>query len=223
MLIGEGRHSGRLSTTALGRDCPPAGLLSALAEHDDPVFLDSSALHSTYGRYSVLTCRPLEVLTLRDGLLTNRAGDVLAGNNEEIWQVLRQAFSLFSSVSAGGLGPPGSLPYPPGWFGYVGYEVGRHVERLPGRARRDTHLPDLRLGFHDAVAVYDALKRTWSLNELVFDSPPERAGLAAEALRDVFASSPDSELGAYPVSAESADAGVRPIAQAASHDLQPHR
>ncbi|MCK4275124.1 MAG: hypothetical protein KAX78_01315, partial [Phycisphaerae bacterium] len=58
--------------------CPPGGLLAAL-EGRDAVMLESSALHPTYGRYSILACHPLEVLSLSDRLLRDWGGNVLAG------------------------------------------------------------------------------------------------------------------------------------------------
>src|SRR5690242_954576 len=101
--------------------------------------LDSSALHEQYGRYTVLTAGPTEVLTLHDGVLTDRDGRILAQDDQAIWDCLHEAFARYRLD-----GPrPADLGYLPGWFGYIGYEFGRHIERLPGKARRDTPLPDL--------------------------------------------------------------------------------
>ncbi len=88
------------------------------------------------------------MIELRAGVLRDAAGRELA-DGAGLWAALE---AMFASVRAAG---GGHLPYPPGWFGYVGYEVGRCVERLPARAQRDTSLPDLRLAFHDAVLVRD--------------------------------------------------------------------
>ncbi len=41
--------------------------------------LDSSAVDPRYGRYSVLACRPTEVITVREGKVLDRAGDELPG------------------------------------------------------------------------------------------------------------------------------------------------
>ena len=42
-----------------------------------------------------------------------------------------------------------------GWIGYFGYELGRHIERLPKRAVDDLHLPMIRLCFYDRFLAYD--------------------------------------------------------------------
>ena len=190
---------------------PPGTLLEGLCRRSEPALLESAAIHETYGRYSVLACEPVEVLTGRGGVLTDRAGSVLAEGGRAIWAALDEALTSFRAAPAPGGG------YAPGWIGYVGYEFGRHVERLPARAPRDTHLPDLRLALYDALLVYDAVEGRWSLVEAKFDSPPPGAGRAAGALREIAAAAPDAPDEPPPAPAEAADATVRPAAEARSN------
>lgn len=42
-----------------------------------------------------------------------------------------------------------------GWIGYFAYELGRHIERLPGQAVDDLRLPLIRLSLYDRVIAYD--------------------------------------------------------------------
>jgi len=105
----------------------------------------------------------------------------------------------------------------PGWIGYVGYEMGRHVERLPGRAARDTSLPDLRLALYDALLVYDALEHTWTMAELIFDRPTLGAGRGAEALRKIVARAPRACGEAPPRPTEHADAARQVMAEGQSN------
>ena len=42
-----------------------------------------------------------------------------------------------------------------GWIGYLSYELGRSVERLPERAVDDLHLPLIRVCFYDRFIAYD--------------------------------------------------------------------
>jgi len=201
----------RLFSEVLPIGPAPSALLSLLAEQPDPAALESSALHETFGRYSLFACRPIEVLTLRNGRLTDRSGRLLAGDDEGIWAALASAFA---AVRLEGSPPSG---YAPGWIGYIGYEVGRHIERLPGRAVRDTPLPDLRLGFYDAVLVFDAVRREWRLIGLDFDEAPDGAGQAAQALRDLQARAGGLAAELPPRPTELADAARRPAANARSN------
>ena len=229
-------RTARARAERLEASAPVGAVLDRLAGQSDPVVLESSAPHESFGRYTILACRPLEVLSLRDGILTDSGGRVrVRGGDEQIWAELARAFSCVPSWhgrlahacrghparASDSHAPDESLmPYGPGWLGYVGYEVGRHVERLPGRAVRDTHFPDLRLGFYDAVAVFDAVERTWTLSELVYDESgaPPGAGQASDCLRRLLADASavsgddDSRAGSA-----RASAAARPAAAFASN------
>ena len=194
-------------------------VLEGLSAQDDPAVLESTALHESFGRYSILACHPLEVLCIEGDKLMASGGELLAQGSEEVWARLAQAFSCMRAEPTHS-GPAGHPPYVPGWIGYVGYEVGRHVERLPGRAVRDTHFPDLRLAFYDALAVYDELQRRWHLSELLFDSSsptPRGAGEAATILRRLLREARDKAPPPSPSSVELADPRVRPAARAQSN------
>jgi len=213
-MLSSGRtRTARLISRPLELHCPPAALLDALARRRDPVMLESSALHSRYGRYSILACEPIEAMTLRAGMLRDGAGNTLAaGDDEQIWAGIKRALAAvrLEPVAA-------APPYVPGWIGYVGYEVGRHIERLPGRAVRDTAFDDLRLAFYDAMLLYDAVERQWWLTELNFSSPPAGAALTGQELRRIAAEAEPESSWTPPAPAEQADAAAGPIVAAESN------
>jgi para-aminobenzoate synthetase component 1 len=177
---------GRVVTTSLPGPASPEALLDALAEQDDPAMLESTAADPRFGRYSILSCLPIDVLELQGDVLRDRCGKILASDSDAVWDAMKQAFERVKL--AGADMPESDGPaYCPGWIGYIGYEVGRTIERLPGRAQRDTALPDLRLGLYDAMLLFDAVESTWQLVEIVFESPPPLAGRAAKILRKLLA------------------------------------
>ena len=193
----------RIAWEQLAGEVQPADVLEPLASQPGAVLLDSSAADERYGRYTLAACRPVEVLTLRGGRFVDAAGRVLPGDTP--LQTLRAALGRFR---AGGDLP---VPYGPGWIGYVGYEFGRHLEILPARAVRDTSLADVHLGFYDAVAVYDAFQRRWTLTWL----DGAGTGEAREVLRSVIASAASTPAPAG--SETAASAAVRPAAAARSN------
>jgi len=204
----------KLHTVTVDLPCPPGAVLDALDDHVDPVMLDSSALHETYGRHSIIACNPCEVLSLRDSLLLDSRGAILARDDSDaIWSALSRAFGAVSAE------PNANSPYGPGWIGYFGYEVGRCVELLPQRAKRDTALPDLRLAFYDSVLIYDALKAKWSLVSLEFDGPAPFSHSSRDELLAIAAASV-SRQGDKPKPVERADAVTKP-ADAAQANFAP--
>lgn len=48
------------------------------------------------------------------------------------------------------------------WIGYLSYDLGRWVERLPSRARDDREWPIIELGYCPGYLVYDTAARQWS-------------------------------------------------------------
>lgn len=183
-------------------------MFDALNRQPQPVMLDSAAAHPEHGRYTVLACRPLYTLTLDNGSLRSGEGVQVACGQKQIWAALKNAFQPVRLC-----GNPPACAYTPGWLGYVGYELGRYIERLPCRARADTHLPELYLGFYDAVLVYDAEIQRWDLVELSFDRPPAGAGQAKKAMLEI-ASDADGRYIPTATSSETADAGEKPMPRA---------
>jgi len=128
---------------------PPAQLFPTFAARPGCVFLDT-ALPSASARHSILACEPS--LVLRGG--------------PEILPRLRA--ELAARVCAR---IPG-LPFVGGAIGYLGYEYGAALERIPSPAPDDLGLPDLAFGFYDTALVHD---HTSGITTLV---APDAAALA---------------------------------------------
>ncbi len=155
-------------------------VLDLLCELPDSILLDSSAKHTELGRYTIAGCCCADVLTLEAGKLTSANGTVLAdGSNRDLWRCLHNALEAVKV-------PHNDTPvdYLPGWLGYVGYETARHIEKLPATTPPGTHLPDMRLGFYDALLVCDHQQEQWYLLRL--DALPNAAtSCAADKLRSI--------------------------------------
>ncbi len=80
-------------------------------------------------------------------------------------------------------GPPSRWPkglFRSGWIGYVSYELGRHIERLPQTTVDDLALPLIRLCFYDRLLAYDHRNQTFWLVvlELADDTESPQAKIA---------------------------------------------
>ncbi len=69
--------------------------------------------------------------------------------------------------------PPGM--FCGGWIGYLSYELGRYIEKVPQTAVDDLHMPLIRLCFYDRVICFDHRERCFWLIalELNDDESPE--------------------------------------------------
>ena len=205
MFLDNPHLTGSLNIEPLAIKNSPGSMLDALSEYTQPVFLDSSAVHDSLGRYSVLTCRPMETISARDGVLIDSAANILADQKNKFWSKLDQLFTGVS-VDCDNF----DLPYGPGWFGFLGYELGRNIEKLPAKTVRDTNFPDMAMGFYDAVLVYDAIDRKWFLAELKFSEDVPSAGKTAKILREIIRSTPNVPDATSPVTTEQAEARILP-------------
>jgi anthranilate synthase component 1 len=108
-----------------------------------------------WARYSFLGSHPLLVFTARGDRMTIRHAD---GHTELLppgnpFRTLRELMSRFRPVPV-----PGLPRFQGGAVGYIGYDMVRHIERLPGRARDDLELPDAVFMLTDGLLAFDNLR-----------------------------------------------------------------
>jgi para-aminobenzoate synthetase component 1 len=146
----------------LDETAEPAEICARLIDLPYVVFLDSSATQHGDGQYSFLTADPIlivrskgphtEVRRSSDPRWTSVSGDALS--------VAR------SFLPAHPLEPlPGLPPFQGGLAGYIGYDWGARLERLPAPRYDDLSIPDLMLGLFDWVIAWDHRQgTTWLLS-----------------------------------------------------------
>ncbi|MBC7247971.1 MAG: aminodeoxychorismate synthase component I [Actinobacteria bacterium] len=172
-------------------DAPPMeDIFHRLAHLPYSCFLDSSLTMERLGRYSFIGFQPFLVLSTRGNRCTwqcgNGVGWITEGNP---FAALRSALSAFRmEKDARGSQAKGLPPFTGGGMGYLAYELGRHIERLPGKAVDDLGLPELCFAFYDRVIAHDhAAGDTW----LVALHPDNPGTVLEEALRTMQAEPPD--------------------------------
>ncbi|MBN1489320.1 MAG: aminodeoxychorismate synthase component I [Phycisphaerae bacterium] len=131
---------------------PPAlnDALAAILAAPQPAILDSSALDVRYGRYCILACEPAEIRTWTCGI------------DADGLEVLRQVIRATPPVSPPD-NEPGRIPFSGGWIGFLSYEAGRWIERLPAATGNHRFLPTIWLGLYDTAVVIDRIEQRWWL------------------------------------------------------------
>ncbi len=79
-------------------------------------------------------------------------------------------------------------PFAGGAVGFLGYELGRCLERLPARHANELAIPDMVVAFYDVVIAFDqSERRAWILSSgLPADATPPRCARAERRARAVF-------------------------------------
>jgi para-aminobenzoate synthetase component 1 len=133
------------------REVPYAEPLELLAPFagDPHAALLESAVTGRHGRFSFVAPEPFQVMTARDGRV-EVDGRAVPGDP---FAALRRELARFPVAAEPG------IPFSGGAVGYLGYELGRHLERVPVPERDDLGLPDLALLFCDVVIAVDHRER----------------------------------------------------------------
>ncbi len=158
----------------------PAEAAARFAAAPFGLLLDSTADADRTGRYSFFSADPWTVVRSR-GLKAQRldesgrwspiASDALAAARAEL--------APFSTAPI-----PGLPPFQGGAAGYIGYDWGATLERLPEPRYDDLALPDVMLGFYDWVIAWDHQSgAAWIVSTGMPESGASRGARAAERLR----------------------------------------
>ena len=158
---------------------PPLPLVVELTPAPDPVaaaerflgqphllFLDSAAGPARLGRYSFLSAAPSQVIQSK-------------GRGEP--GALAQARALLAPHRANPV--PGLPPFQGGLAGWLAYDFGEPLERLPRPRFDDLNLPDVVLGLYDWVIAWDhEAGRAWIISTGIPTTGTAREARAAERM-----------------------------------------
>lgn len=155
----------------------PAAYFAAIRHAPGAVLLDSARPIAERGRFDLMSAWPLDTL-----------GAAAADTGEAY---LQRARSALARLGAAELPADCELPFAGGLIGYLSYDFGRRLERLPEPNVDDLDLPDASLGLYAWALVSDHHRQT---SQLVFHPCLETAerqrliGLFSEpALRSLSA------------------------------------
>ncbi|HEU4793532.1 MAG TPA: aminodeoxychorismate synthase component I [Nitrolancea sp.] len=140
-------------------DIPAEIAAGRLLDLPQLVFLDSSRSDDDMGRYSYVTADPFLTLSSRGRLIemTTQAGSYFL--DADPWDLLQELIARYHVAAI-----PDLPPFQGGAAGYLGYDLGRQLERLPALAVDDGQLPELLVGLYDWVLSQDhQTGRTWLL------------------------------------------------------------
>ena len=153
------------------------------------LFLDSAATTTPLGRYSFVCADPFGWLESRSGKtrwIFNGTIDNSVGNPLHVLAALLENYR--------GDRRPGLPPFQGGAAGLFGYDLARHIERLPNPKIDEFKVPELALGFYDWVIAFDHVQeKSWLIStglpapEVL--SRQTRARLRLDAVRKLLAAS----------------------------------
>lgn len=159
----------------------PSIAFRAFAPEVGSILLESAQKQPEFGRYSFIMAHPWQVLTSKQGktYLDNQATPLCFFDalNE---QLRRYAIPPLQDFP----------PFQSGVAGYLGYEAGHLLEKLPQAGRDDFGMPDAWMGFYDALIAFDHVQnRAWILSTGLPETgplQPQRAQQRLEKLQEML-------------------------------------
>jgi para-aminobenzoate synthetase component 1 len=136
----------------LGETADPSEVCVRFLDLPYLVFLDSAATRHSDGQYSFLTADPI-VIVRSKGPRTEVRTREAPGWIQVSADALTVARSYLPAVPADPIA--GLPPFQGGLAGYIGYDWGARLERLPTPRFDDLSIPDLTLGLFDWVIAWD--------------------------------------------------------------------
>ncbi len=126
----------------------PAAAFEAFADEPVAALLQSCAPDGPRGRYSYIAAEPYRLI------VAGARGVVVDGQ-----PVKGDPFTVLERELAAVPAPEGPCPVPfrTGAVGFLGYELGRHLERLPAPRLLGPGQPEMVMGLYDTVIAFDHL------------------------------------------------------------------
>jgi para-aminobenzoate synthetase component I len=169
----------------LGETGDPFEVVGRFLDLPGLVFLDSATgpLHAPdphqLGRYSFLSADPARVVRSK-GPKTEIGAPALGWTpvDSDPLLAVREMLAPFATAPVSGL-----PPFQGGALGYVGYDYGAALERLPAARYDDLAIPDLILGLYDWAIAWDHRLRTaWVISTGLPETGTAREARARERL-----------------------------------------
>lgn len=147
------QHTNNPQAKLLDLPFSPAEVFAAFSDQPGCVFLDSGRQAYGLGRYSILALRPWRTFCYKQGrgfLDDNHTGIEI------------DPFTWLGTHTSWKQEPQHPLPFCGGAIGYLSYDLGRHLEKLPNLAAIDEEAPALHFGCYSCAVVFDHQKeQTW--------------------------------------------------------------
>ncbi len=116
----------------------PINLYEMIKNEPYSFILESSLYDEKFGRYSIVSSSPFEIVEYTD--------------DPQGIEKLRNIMNKYTSFNSDN---KENLPFTGGAVGYLSYDLGRYIEKIPEQAKKYIDVPDIYFGLYDWAYVVD--------------------------------------------------------------------
>lgn len=131
---------------------------------NDIIFLDSQMEFETVGRFSIIGISPFLTIKFKnEDVYINKEKRVC----KDIFKFLKEEVSKYKIENNT------KLPFIGGAIGYLSYEIGRNIEKIPSIAIEDINIPWCYFNFYENILIYDNLENKKYITSMGILNKPE--------------------------------------------------
>ncbi|MGG7076836.1 aminodeoxychorismate synthase component I [Clostridium sardiniense] len=139
----------------------PFDIYSIFSNEEDSIFLDSSKKDENLSKYSFIGINPIEKFEVIDGKCYI--------NSEKIES--KDGFlEIEKRIDKYKLNVQSDIPLLGGYIGYISYDAGRMIEKLPNTAKEDFKISDMRFILYNNIIIFDLINKKSYITSLGLES-----------------------------------------------------
>lgn len=128
----------------------PFDIYSIFSNEEDSVFLDSSKEDENLSRYSFIGINPVEKFeVLKCKCYIN---SIEIGEKDGFLELEKRIKKYKLDINS-------EIPLIGGYIGYISYDAGRMIEKLPNTAKEDLKIPDMRFILYNNIIIFDLINK----------------------------------------------------------------
>lgn len=128
----------------------PFDIYSIFSGEKDSIFLDSSKEDENLSKYSFIGINQLEKFEVREGKCYLNSLEL---QGKDGFLELEQRIEKYK------LDVKSDIPLIGGYVGYISYDAGRMIEKLPNTAKEDLKIPDMRFILYNNIIIFDLINK----------------------------------------------------------------
>lgn len=128
----------------------PFDIYSIFSGEKDSIFLDSSKEDENLSKYSFIGINPVEKFEVREGKCYLNSLEL---QGKDGFLELEQRIEKYK------LDLKSDIPLIGGYIGYISYDAGRMIEKLPNTAKEDLKIPDMRFILYNNIIIFDLINK----------------------------------------------------------------
>lgn len=144
----------------------PFDIYSIFSNEEDSVFLDSSKEDKNLSKYSFIGINPVEKFEVIEGKCYINSVEI--ESKDGFLEIEKRIEKYKLNIKS-------DIPLIGGYIGYISYDAGRMIEKLPNTAKEDFKIPDMRFILYNNIIIFDLINKKSYITSLGLKSKGDKS------------------------------------------------